>query len=768
MTLSTARMICRLRVVVAGAALVILFPGLPLDAQATQADTAEASVSRSVTVADSIKMTLLGELEARHFGTSPAVFSPDRRQFVVVSQRGHIASNTNEFSLLWFASEGVFERPAPRVLATFATRSNRAGISNVQWRDNDTLLLLATDATSNRQVYELDAKTGSLMQQSHHATDVLLFAAAPGVETIVYFARPPLKSIWTEETRRDGLLITDQRLADLLIGHGWPDDDAGVATPFELYVQMPGVPAKRISVPPDWLLVPGAAFVSVAPGGRFAILKCRSADRGRWPPSWHEYGGTSPMAYFVVDLTSGQWRSLLDAPAPPSYTSDVFWLDDTRAVLANVYLPLEDSTGEERRTRTSEVFTVELDARTRAFTRIVQGRHEVAHDLMSAPDVRGELVLRTSVERQTADARAGAASLRAFRKGAGRWVRSDPRGAAQRAARRLVIESRQDMNTPPRLMAIDGPTRQATVLLDPNPQFARLRFGRVSEITWPGTDGLPNTGGLILPPDFSASSRYPLVIQTHGWSAHKFEMDGRSGNAGYAAQALAGKGIIVAQLSDEPARWDGSVEEGPRALATIEGLIDHLDKQSFIDRHRVGLQGWSRTGLHVRHALTFSRYEFAAAVIVDAMEGSYGQYLVWLNDGPAAVKIYEGINGGRPFGPGLQAWMRNATGFNLDRVKTPVRSLAFRHGFALLSEWEWFAGLKYLRVPVELIWLPDAAHAPVRPRERLVAQQGAVDWFCFWLLHAADPDPAKADQYERWRRMRDSWMRESGSKASVP
>jgi len=69
------------------------------------------------------------------------------------------------------------------------------------------------------------------------------------------------------------------------------------------------------------------------------------------------------------------------------------------------------------------------------------------------------------------------------------------------------------------------------------------------------------------------------------------------------------------------------------------------------------------------------------------------------------------------------------------------------------------AGLKYLGVPVEFIWIPDAAHSPVRPRERMVAQQGTVDGFCFWLKGEEDSDPAKAEQYHRWRAMRDNWRR---------
>jgi len=30
-----------------------------------------------------------------------------------------------------------------------------------------------------------------------------------------------------------------------------------------------------------------------------------------------------------------------------------------------------------------------------------------------------------------------------------------------------------------------------------------------------------------------------------------------------------------------------------------------------------------------------------------------------------------------------------------------------------------------------------------------------VDWYCFWLKGEEDPDPAKSEQYRRWRKLRE-------------
>ncbi len=84
----------------------------------------------------------------------------------------------------------------------------------------------------------------------------------------------------------------------------------------------------------------------------------------------------------------------------------------------------------------------------------------------------------------------------------------------------------------------------------------------------------------------------------------------------------------------------------------------------------------------------------------------------------------------------------------------------------VLSEWEWFIGLTRLGKPVDLIYLPDGPHVLVKPWERMVSQQGAVDWFRFWLKDEGDPDPAKAEQYARWRELRK--LHEQNEKKNSP
>ncbi len=68
--------------------------------------------------------------------------------------------------------------------------------------------------------------------------------------------------------------------------------------------------------------------------------------------------------------------------------------------------------------------------------------------------------------------------------------------------------------------------------------------------------------------------------------------------------------------------------------------------------------------------------------------------------------------------------------------------------------WEPYAVLHYLNKPVDLIVLSSDQHVLTNPAARMASQGGTVDWFRFWLKGDEDPDPAKAEQYRRWRDLR--------------
>jgi hypothetical protein len=72
----------------------------------------------------------------------------------------------------------------------------------------------------------------------------------------------------------------------------------------------------------------------------------------------------------------------------------------------------------------------------------------------------------------------------------------------------------------------------------------------------------------------------------------------------------------------------------------------------------------------------------------------------------------------------------NSPDFNIDKTQTPMRILA-PNPQAVLFEWGWFAASKRLAKPVDMVMLRDGVHLLEKPWDRIVSQQGDVDWFAF-------------------------------------
>jgi dipeptidyl aminopeptidase/acylaminoacyl peptidase len=333
----------------------------------------------------------------------------------------------------------------------------------------------------------------------------------------------------------------------------------------------------------------------------------------------------------------------------------------------------------------------------------------------------------------------------------------------QRPKEGLEVAMEEDVNNPPKVFVFDAETKQKALLLDLNPQFNQLDLGKVETVEWVA-DGIHLIGGLYLPFEHTPGCKYPLVIQTHGFDPDRFSMDGlQEWSSGYAARPLAAKGLLVLQMQafkdpdaddhyNDNKTFGANNDEAGRKINVrgMETAIDYLDGKKMIDKNRVGVVGFSRSVSFVGYLLTHSNKHFAAASLVDGIDAGYFQELAY----PEFAWGKDPMNGGSaPFGEGLKTWLQESPSFSMGNVETPLRLLALGKS-GPLELWEWFAGLSLQKKPVDYVLLPDAAHLVVKPRERLVAQQGLVDWFLFWLKDEEDPDPAKAEQYARWRELR--------------
>ncbi len=273
---------------------------------------------------------------------------------------------------------------------------------------------------------------------------------------------------------------------------------------------------------------------------------------------------------------------------------------------------------------------------------------------------------------------------------------------------------------------------------------------RVSVLRWKDGSGHEWKAGLVTPPNYQPGKRYPLVLQTHGFAESIFLTCGGP-SRGFAGRELAAAGMIVLQVPDDLTGVVSTPQEAAHHVAAFESAIEKLTAQELIDPGRVGVIGFSRTCYYVMHALTASKARFAAAEISDGVTYGYWGFLGALGQS----RDDESVIGALPFGEGLKLWLAHSPEFNLDKVRTPLL-IVEQGGQLIFGQWEEYAGLRYLQKPVELLDLGGDTyeHVLTNPRKRFAAQGATVDWFRFWLKGEEDPDPAKTDQYVRWRELR--------------
>jgi hypothetical protein len=715
---------------------------------------------RRPTVADSIQMTRIagsGLSRLYYTGASSsdfATFSPDRKRFVVVVKRGVLKENTNRYSMLLFPTNRAFDAPPPKVVISFESSSEREGIKNVSWlRDNDTVLFLGERPGEMTQVYSVRCSSGRVEQLTHELRNVVAYSASEDGKRLAFATEYPVRNFKGAKALRDGLVVSGESLAPLILGYQQVCCE-------EIFVTQGGS-AHRKPLHVQGRLLEDPVDLFLSPDGRYVALRTYVPKIADFPRSWNQYtdpplrellkqketqdrDATFAERYELIDTRTDASRFLLDAPVSALTRSELTWSPDSRSVIVTgVYLPLEVNDPNEIAARRSHMFTVEVRVSDSQITKIAD------QDLKFIGWDRDVLKFRTSRDENLSGS---SVQVEHYRKLGSRWQMLPGADVETDSLPEIVAD--QDLNQSPRIIAVDPRTGRRGLVWDPNPHFHEIAFGHVEEVTWTGGAGRTVHGGLYLPPDYVPDKRYPLVIQTHGFDPHGFWIDGPFTTA-FAAQALAAKGFIILQVPDS---HDAELtpEEAPRMVKTYESAIDYLDTRGLIDRARVGIIGFSRTCFYVKYMLTHSSYRIAAASVADGVDGGYFQYIA---DGGSLADESDQLFEVSPFGAGLSVWAKTSPGFLLDRVTTAIRIQALGPA-SVPGEWEWYEGLTRLRRPVELVYLPEGVHILEKPADRMVSQQGNVDWFCFWLKNEEDRDPTKSEQYLRWRKLRKLALRE--------
>ena len=734
---------------------------------------------RSFTVADDIGLTLF----ATQGGGAPELhFSPDGKYFAVWTERGILKLNCVEDSIRIYRSEDVKNfldakaQAAQPVWILALSGNHHPVIGNWHWLGNSSGIAFLRPNAANAGKQELvlaDLRKRRIVPLTASPAQILAFDVRDAQRYVYVVAD---HSEWEknreEEARAAAYVGTGKSLSQLL----FPDDplirQLAPATK-ELWAILDGkrFQVKHNETQPDFQEL----SMALSPDGKWLAT---IAPVEEVPTSWEtlypappflSYGGGGirpqhPIAaghgtanqFVRIDLKSGAIESLADAPSMDSVGifggSGPAWSNDGREVL----LPGTFLKASENHPDLPCVAIVDLGTKVSScvaplkegYTQITDpGDNYHTHaDMIVDARFAGRDNRRVLLTFDTRDASPG--RTEDYRQDAdGRWQKlGETLGAAETGPGSLQVRIKESFQEAPLLMASNE--SRSRVLWDPNPKLKELELGEVSLYKWKSADGREWKGGLYKPVGYEPGRRYPLVIQTHGFVESQYLPSGLMSTA-FAAREMAAAGIMVLQtVYGDPDCEMGTVDEGPCEVRLFEAAVKQLTADGLADPEKIGIIGFSRTCYYVMEALTTNTFPLKAASVTDGLMADYLQYAFGgLNE------EFEKLIGAKPFAEGLQEWMKRSPGFNLEKVTAPLLVNATRAD-DILFMWLPYAGLHYLKKPVDLIVLNTEEHVLTNPAVRVASQGGSVDWFRFWLQGYEDPDSTKAEQYKRWRGLR--------------
>jgi dipeptidyl aminopeptidase/acylaminoacyl peptidase len=344
------------------------------------------------------------------------------------------------------------------------------------------------------------------------------------------------------------------------------------------------------------------------------------------------------------------------------------------------------------------------------------------------------------------------------------------------AAGMRMVCVRETPTLPPHVAFIDSGAGSMQILSDINPEFRNIALGKVERFEWdtpkfkwsePGArlEGayLERSHGYILyPADFDPTRQYPVFINPYAaWGFDNIS------NQEYALHAMAASGFVVlnlnfpqigpdvlARLGPDPMKLLYSAELGfPHASMYLESTVRALDlivSRGWVDERRVGIGGVSQGAFIPLYLLL--KHDRVAAVSIGTGTLSQLEYYVFT---PRGMKQAGGMPSWtvKPVGPGIDFWKQIDLADSVETIEAPI--LINTPAQEIYSLVRLMKHMAEAGKPYDAYVFSNEPHIKVQPAHLRSCMQRNLDWFRFWLQSYEDPDPAKAEQYSRWRKLRE-------------
>lgn len=755
---------------------------LPPPLAAALADPASAKLdpaaSRLICEAATAMWRVHGSLAGSDRSPDPAVFSPDGKSFVAILVRGDVKRGVREFQLRRYSlirnvqSDLVDGEP----LVTFRTPGNVPAIDTVKWLNGDTVSFLGSPDGSNTQVYTLNVKTRRWACCTHAAAPVVAFGFSAEGSAIVYAARTRIDPELQE--RQDWMGIVAAPTDD-----GWHFASSETFGPdIEIFrADRDGKAADKLATIANGSLISaahmfsrGTGIVRVSPDGRVALIG--PYFDAAFPASWEKYAskdirlfldhGSPPPGYALIDLRT---KAITPLPFPAVSISDLdaAWSPDGKRIFVSGYLPPDPSHPEWPEIDRARGGMLAFDPGTKDIRLIKRGLWRLidiaAEGCRLRPADDSELAKRSRT-----DSAVRTTQIVRMKESGGIWQSLDQveipiapiNNWSQTATNGdLIVGVGESADVAPELVIVDVKDGTHRVITRLNPQLKELPRGRVAPVEFISAGVVKWPVHIVFPVGYEPGRRYPAVVMQMDRSyADTYVLDSRDYRAAYPAQALANRGFVVAMvyLSSDFFSFFTRPREREEVRQLADAVFAHLVSTGLADPEKIAMTGFSHAGWMTEYGIQRSKERYAAAVAIDNVSNSFMEYVMSNCD-----RMYERFfNDTNPFtDQGRAIWWSEAVGFNPARMKTPL--LMETHGNELRASsagnWDIYAALRRFEVPVEYVHYKAAIHIMRRVPEMLSSAERQIDWLCFWLKNEEDSDPKKAEQYARWREMRQKW-----------
>ena len=285
--------------------------------------------------------------------------------------------------------------------------------------------------------------------------------------------------------------------------------------------------------------------------------------------------------------------------------------------------------------------------------------------------------------------------------------------------------------SPADVMIVDAPSGQLTRVTQANPNAAAFATSQFRAVTWKSTDGLPVEGMLLLPAEYTAGTKLPLLLSIHGGPAGVWTTAFRGINHVYTSLGWA---VLEPNVRGSSSYGDallrGNMKDiGGGDYQDLMSGVDKLIADGIADPDRLAVRGWSYGGILGGWTITQTN-RFKAASLGAMVSDWASEYAMGFNHD---VRLW--YIGGTPWN-NSEGFRQKSAYTHVARVETPTIII---HGEndttdTIGQSMMFYQGLKDRGVPVRFIRFPREPHGFREPAHQRIRDAEEISWLMKYTL----------------------------------